>query len=616
MDKKLNIKILVAYHKKSEIIKSDIITPIHVGRQCSVNNPDYSWLESNMIGDNTGDNISVKNPNYCELTALYWAWKNLDVDYVGLMHYRRIFDFEEKLDITHEYNDKVLNKIGLSDNKISKICSKYDVILPPVYATHPWGLSEQLMTNYDFYCKEHSKKDMDTMINIIREYFPDYITDMNEYLNSKQSFFFNMFIMRNEIFDEYMNFLFAVMEKIENHINISPNTYQSRVFGFLSERLQNIFIYHLKRTRPDIKIHHASGVTYYAPSCRPVEFKRKNLTLGKMPYLNSRKNLGNNEINIVFSIDDNYTKHCAAAITSILLNSPKGNKFNIFILDGGISEKIKKKLEKLKKIRDFNLNYIKIDNNYFKDLPLNRSYISIATYYRLLLPEVLPENIEKVIYLDSDIIVEKDIAELWNYDINDKYAAVVEDEGSLYQIQRMKLPVANSYFNAGICMFNIKKLREVDFQTMWKEYYIQNQAIITLQDQDILNGVFNGNCLFVPLQWNTNGRLYTKHNLIEHQYSYEEATYAAHNPGVIHYTDENKPWNFKCTHPLVFEYFKYLFMTPWKKDALVYLSKYIAYKPYSYLKSKRGKIISIRLNRKEKSITLFGYKCINICEKI
>ena len=218
MNKKSNIKILVAYHKKSEIIKSDIITPIHVGREVATSSPDYNWLQDNMIGDNTGDHISAKNPNYCELTALYWAWKNLDVDYVGLMHYRRVFNFGKILDMTHEYGTKVLNKIGLNDEKIKKMCSKYDVILPPIFPTHPCALPKELMTNYDFYCKEHNKKDMDAMIKIITEYFPSYIVDMNNYLSAKQSFFFNMFVMKKEIFNEYMEFLFNVMDSVHNRV--------------------------------------------------------------------------------------------------------------------------------------------------------------------------------------------------------------------------------------------------------------------------------------------------------------------------------------------------------------------------------------------------------------
>lgn len=601
-------KILVAYHKPFELLKSEILTPIHVGRAMSKPSEAKDWLVENMIGDDTGDNISYKNKNYCELTALYWAWKNLDADYVGLFHYRRFMCFGDSVLQTYTIDKNFLNKIGLDDSTIRKLCNKYDVILPPVYNVHLSGIPENLLTNYDFYAHEHNQSDMDEMVKVIKNYYPDYIQDAEAYLSAKRSFFFNMFIMRREIYDQYMEFMFGVLNKLENTISISNDPYQARVFGFLSERLQNIFIYHLQRTNPKIKIHYVQEVVYYAPSCKPVEFKKSNLVLGKMRYLTDKSDVDNNVINIVFSIDGNYAKHCAATLCSILLNSAKGNKFNIFILDGGISPKIKAKFEKLKSIRDFNLNYISIDNNYFKDLPLNRSYISIATYYRLLLPEVLPADIDKVIYLDSDIIVEKDIAELWKYDISDKYAAVVEDEGSIYQVQRLHLPAKNSYFNAGVCMFNIKALRSFDFQTAWKEYFKTNQDIITLQDQDILNGVFNGYCLYVPLQWNANGRLYSENNLMEHNYTHDEACFAAHNPAILHFTDSNKPWNKMCTHPLKNEYIKYLSLTPWRLCALKYKIEQTLFAVLLFVREQGRKIIRIHINKNRQYIQILGRK--------
>ena len=85
----------MAYHKKSDIVKTDIITPIHVGRKGAKNNLDYEWLVENMIGDDTGENISLKNPHFCELTALYWAWKNLKVDYLEIV--------KQKLKMLKEY---------------------------------------------------------------------------------------------------------------------------------------------------------------------------------------------------------------------------------------------------------------------------------------------------------------------------------------------------------------------------------------------------------------------------------------------------------------------------------------------------------------------------------
>lgn len=108
MKKTPSIKILVGYHKPAVLLKDDILTPIHLGRALAteaskdgaMSQRDYQWMLDNMIGDDTGDNISKENRKYCELTALYWAWKNYDKlgnpDYIGFMHYRRHFILNEK----------------------------------------------------------------------------------------------------------------------------------------------------------------------------------------------------------------------------------------------------------------------------------------------------------------------------------------------------------------------------------------------------------------------------------------------------------------------------------------------------------------------------------------
>lgn len=607
MDKRDNIKIFVAYHKDEQRIKSDILTPIHVGR--SVASPEVTESLKDIIGDDTGDNISLKNPNYCELTALYWAWKNCDADYIGLFHYRRLLNLGASLSNCQIYNveEQELQKYGITSQNIGKYCEKYDIILPPVFPTHIAGLPEDLLTNYEFYCKEHIKENLDTLIDVISQHFPEYIEDTRDYLNSKKSFFFNMFIMKREIYDAYMEWLFSVLQKVEEKIIIPDDSYQSRVFGFLAERLQNIFVNHLQRTRKDIKICYTNNVLYYSPCFKPVEFNRSLVQLGKFAYKN--KTVSDNQtINLVFSVDNNYIKHCAVSLVSILLNSAKGNRFRVFILDGGLSEKNKKKFELLKEIREFELNFIKIDNNYFRDLPLNRSYISIATYYRLLLPEILPTDIDKVIYLDSDIVVVEDIANLWNVNLEDNFIAAVEDEGSLEQVKRLKLPAKNLYFNAGVCIFNIKKIREIDFQNIWKKYFEENKNRITLQDQDILNGVFNGKCRYVGLRWNANGRLYSNFNILEHAYSETEAEYAVHNPAIIHYTDKNKPWMKRCNHPLKKEYLRYLFFTPWKNEIVKLAVQMSVFKLPVLIRDNRKKIVSLRLNKKEKSLTLFGQR--------
>ncbi|EHU8946558.1 DUF4422 domain-containing protein, partial [Campylobacter coli] len=135
------VKILVGYHKPAVLLKDDILTPIHLGRALAtqaskdgeMSKEDFEWMCENMIGDDTGDNISHLNRYFCELTGIYWAWKNYDKlgnpDYIGFMHYRRIFDFCSEslnLPISKEFNTPELDYVNNSDK--NKYLNQKDII--------------------------------------------------------------------------------------------------------------------------------------------------------------------------------------------------------------------------------------------------------------------------------------------------------------------------------------------------------------------------------------------------------------------------------------------------------------------------------------------------------
>lgn len=231
--KNSDVQIFVSYHKPFKLFKNKYLQPIHVGRDVFLNKDtcdgDYQkikkWLLKNTIGDNTSDNISLKNPNYCELTAQYWAWKNCNANYVGFCHYRRLFD--------------------LNNSKISKLLNEYDIILPRIF-TLDCTVREQ-------YNRDHIKEDLDKTLEIIASKYPDYMEDAENVLNKKTIYFCNMFITNRELFNSYCEWLFDILFELEKVTVISENKYQSRIFGFLSERLLNIFIEHVKRI-DDIKI--------------------------------------------------------------------------------------------------------------------------------------------------------------------------------------------------------------------------------------------------------------------------------------------------------------------------------------------------------------------------
>ena len=230
----MKTKILVCCHKKGDFPSDNIYIPIHCGKA-------ISNVELNIQEDNRGDNISSKNPNYCELTALYWAWKNLkNVNYIGLVHYRRFFDFssrfvEKEISYVNEYQ-LIGERINNQKEFVSIFC-KYDIILPKrkVFASN---LKKD-------YCSKHIPEEYEILRNVIKRLFPDYLGSFDYIMNqTNKASCYNMFITRETVFDSYCSWLFTILFAVEKEIKISEYPYQARVFGFMSERLINIYCYH------------------------------------------------------------------------------------------------------------------------------------------------------------------------------------------------------------------------------------------------------------------------------------------------------------------------------------------------------------------------------------
>jgi hypothetical protein len=227
-------KILICTHKDFISPKSNLYLPIIVGRV-------YNDFKSNFQGDNIGDNISSKNINYCELTGLYWAWKNLDnLDYIGLCHYRRYFVSSRFLKFFIKYISFNYNELFSLEGAIKvdqTVLGHYDFILP-----EPINLGMSIYDDYGFHC---SKLDFDILGEIIKELDNDYFDSFNKlFHNSSQLSPYNMLFTSKINFDNYCNWLFTILFEVEKRINISSDAYQARVFGFLAERLLNLYIYH------------------------------------------------------------------------------------------------------------------------------------------------------------------------------------------------------------------------------------------------------------------------------------------------------------------------------------------------------------------------------------
>ena len=216
-----DIKIIVATHKAYEMPKDPMYLPIHVGAE-------GKDLELGFTKDNTGDNISAKNANYCELTGLYWAWKNLKADYVGLAHYRRHFTMKGAK------GDKFARILSAKEAK--RVLSLTDIVLPK-------PRNYYIETNYSQYVHAHHAEDLDTTRKIIEEMYPDYLPAYDSVMKSTKGHRFNMFIMKKNRFDEYCEWLFNILFELENRLDISDySVNDARVFGFVSERLLDVWL--------------------------------------------------------------------------------------------------------------------------------------------------------------------------------------------------------------------------------------------------------------------------------------------------------------------------------------------------------------------------------------
>ncbi|MCF0228504.1 MAG: DUF4422 domain-containing protein [Parasporobacterium sp.] len=235
----MDIKVLIASHREYKMPSDPMYVPVFVG--AALHDADIKGFER----DDSGDNISLKNPYYCELTALYWGWKNLDCDYMGLVHYRRHF-MKEPCRFSWE---KILDR----EDAENIFRSGIDVILP--------GKRHYIIeTLYSHYKHSHHPEDLQTAEYVISRDFPEYREDFLNVMKSRSAHMFNMCIMKKEILDQYCRWLFEVLEKIEEQLDISSySDFDKRVFGRISELLMDVWIRKNKIKYAELSVRNTEG---------------------------------------------------------------------------------------------------------------------------------------------------------------------------------------------------------------------------------------------------------------------------------------------------------------------------------------------------------------------
>lgn len=244
-----NCKILICCHKPCELPPNPdgLFLPIQVG--AAISDVDLGMQRDDQVNGEPCDNISAKNKSYCELTALYWAWKNIkklypNIEYIGLNHYRRYFSFDKKncFDDAVVLPENEVKNYSLDKTKLEKILSKYDVLMAKP-RTYPYSLEVD-------YSVCHVSEDLRTLKKIIHEKYSEYDKDVYSVMTCGCRLSpYNMTVIGWNDFDAYCTWLFNILFETEKEIDISKyNAVQGRIFGYMAERLFNVWVRHNLKT--------------------------------------------------------------------------------------------------------------------------------------------------------------------------------------------------------------------------------------------------------------------------------------------------------------------------------------------------------------------------------
>ena len=216
-----DIQIIIATHKEYQMPSDSMYLPLHVGAE-------GKSLDFGYTKDNMGDNISNLNPSFCELTGLYWAWKNLSSNYIGLAHYRRHFSMRKK-------NKNPFDNV-LSYEEIKPYLGKIKVFTPNKRKYYIESL-------YSHYSHSHYSEHLDITRVIIQEKYPEYIDVFDKVMNQTYGYMFNMMIMKKEYFDQYCVWLFDILFELQKRVDMPElSTFQARFYGRVSEIIFNVWL--------------------------------------------------------------------------------------------------------------------------------------------------------------------------------------------------------------------------------------------------------------------------------------------------------------------------------------------------------------------------------------
>ena len=598
-----DIKILISCHKQSMVPDSKIMLPIEVGADLR-----KKHIEG-ILQDNQGENISSKNKMYCELTAQYWAWKNLDADYYGFFHYRRYLSFSDKKRPVDQWQNVIeespdsncLKKYNLEDDYIQKLVREYDLVLseeknvtkmpdknPSVYEQYKNGRSLNI-------------KDIDLVHDIIEEKYPDYLDTFEKVMKGEKTCLCNMYIMKKELFHEYMAWLFDILFEFEKRSDMSEYTVEGyRTPGHLAERLLTVFCWYTEKKK-NLKVKKLQTIVFLK-------------TDQKMTLAQAKKTapaFAENNVAIAVAANDYFIPYCATFLKSVAEHGNSKKNYDILLLSQDVSDTNVKKMEKLLSAWE-NVSLRVIDPSVLIDQYTFhiRGHFSKETYYRLVLPELLP-NYDKVLYLDSDMIAMDDVAKIYDENVDGYLLAACHDADTAglyngyekdkkrYTDKVLKLKEPYQYFQAGVLLLNLKEFRKRYTTKQILDFAVSENW--QLLDQDILNKLCEGAVKYIDMSWNVMvdfaGVRISQIIALAPRWLNEMYQEARKNPKIIHYAGPQKPW-FEPEMDMGMQFWKCARETSYYEIML------------SRMSERHSRLGTANAGRKHKNIIAGGVQCV------
>ena len=283
-------------------------------------------------------------------------------------------------------------------------------------------------------------------------------------------------------------------------------------------------------------------------------------------------------MNIVYSSSDVYSPIAGVSMISLFENNKDADEINVYLIDNNISTENKERFSRLAQNYGRNIIFIpQPDLNKELGFEIHVGRWNISTFFRLFLCTILPENIERCLYLDCDTVIRHSLKELWSMDLKDKVVAAVDDCRSDRYKTELGLSADSTYTNNGVLLIDLKSWREMNVEKDFYEFIRNHNGDITYVDQGVLNGVLAKQGLVqvihtkydaMTIFFDFNYKDLLRVRKPEHHLSKQEYNETVTDPYIIHYTScfmsGTRPWNEKNNHPFVGDYLKYKEMSPWK----------------------------------------------------